>query len=97
MLAERGIFVVWDLCDTDPSAYMNILIDIFLLKVLGWCTPGIFGGPTLTPPSCISCGTVQLFCDFLLRIIFFVSARFASCFLTFQLLPANLVFLPTRF
>ena len=40
--------------------------------------------------------TVQLFFDFLLRLIIFVSARFASCFLTFQLLPANLVFLLTR-
>ena len=25
--------------------YINILIDIFLLKVLGWCTPGISGVP----------------------------------------------------
>ena len=66
----------------------------------------------------ITCGTVQLFFDFLLRppcyyfllfcsfcqfffcillvlpVFFFYSARFARCFLTFQLLPANLVFLP---
>ena len=71
---------------------INILVDIFLLKVLGWCTPGISGGPTSTPPPCITCGTVQLFFDFLLRQIIFVSARLASCFLTFQLLPANGVF-----
>ena len=70
---------------------------IFVLKVLGWCTPGVSGGPTSTPPPCITCGAVQLFFDFLLRLIIFVSALFASCFLTFQLLAASLVFLPTRF
>ena len=71
------------------DANINILLDIFQLKVLGWCIPGISGGPTSTPPPCITCGTVQLFFDFLLRHIILVSALFASCFLTFQLLPAN--------
>ena len=65
--------------------------------MLGWCIPGISGGPTSTPPPPITCGTGQLFLDLLLRLIIFVSARFASCFLTFQLLPAELVFLLTRF
>ena len=32
---------------------------------------------------------VQLFFDLLLHLIIFVPARFASCFFTFQLLPAN--------
>ena len=36
--------------------------------------------------------TVQLFCEMLLRFIILVSARFARCFLTFQLLPANFGF-----
>ena len=70
---------------------------IFFLSGLGWHLPGISGGPTSTPPPCITCGTVQLFFDILLRLIIFVSARFARCCLTFQLLPANLVFLPTQF
>ena len=73
-----------------------VLKDIFLLTVLGWRTPGISGGPTSTPPPCISCGTDQLFLGFLLRLIIFVSARFASCFLSFQLLPAYLFLLPTK-
>ena len=68
-----------------------------LYEVLGWCTPCISGGPTSASPPCITCGTVHLFFDFLLRLIIFVSARFASRFLILQLLPANLVFLPARF
>ena len=63
---------------------MDILLDIFLLKVLGWFTPGISGGPTSTPPPCSTCGTVRLFFDFLLRLYIYVSARFASCLLTFS-------------
>ena len=74
------------------AASINIVIDIFLLKVLGWCTPDISGGPTSTPPPCITCGTVQLFFDFLLRLIIFVHARFASCFLTFSAASSKYVF-----
>ena len=73
-----------------------LLMFTFLLKVLGWAHPGISGGPTWTPPPCITCGTVHLFFDCLLHLIIFVFARFSGVFLTFQLLPANWVFLPTR-
>ena len=68
--------------------YINILVDTFLLKVLGWCTPGIPGGPTSTPPSCITCGTVQLFFHVLLRL-------FCSCcqlFLDFSAASCKFVF-----
>ena len=43
-----------------------------------------------------SCGTVQLFFDFLLHLIIFIFARFSSCFWTW-LLSSNLVFLPKTF
>ena len=59
--------------------------------MLGWCIPGIPGGPTWAPPSGVSCGTVQLVFDFLLHHIFFIVTRFSSCSLTFQLVASNLV------
>ena len=53
------------------AAYSSIEIHIFtfLLIVLGWFIPGISGGPTWTPPPSITCGTVQLFFEFLLHLV----------------------------
>ena len=63
-----------------------ILTSLFLLRVLGWCVPGISGvgrSSLLAERSSFSLVSCSAF-------IVFVSARFASgCFLTFQLLPAN--------
>ena len=41
---------------------------------------GISGGPTSTPPPCITCGTVQLFFDFLLHLFYFFT-NIAICYL----------------
>ena len=57
---------------------------IFFLKVLGWHLPGISGGPTSTPPPCITCGTVQLFFCFLLSLYCFCFCSFCQLFLGFS-------------
>ena len=80
MLHEGGL-----LCLSDN---IDLLTNIFVLKALGWCIPGIseVGRSSLLAErssfSLVSCSAF----------IIFVSARFVSCFWTFQLLPANLVF-----
>ena len=69
----------------EASHVTNILANFLLLKVLGR-SPGISRGPTSIPPPRVTCGTVQLFFEFLLRhIIFGSSARFASCLAEYDL------------
>ena len=63
-------------------------VSIFLLKVLGWCIPGISGGPTWTPPPFITCGTVHLFFDFFFHLFFVVAQSFMSSYQSSHLILA---------
>ena len=64
------------------GALENILTNFFLLKVLGWCIPGIPGVGLYAERSSFSLVSGSIF-------TVFASARFASYFSSFQLLPAN--------
>ena len=54
----------------------KLLIVVLFVRVPSWCIPGLSGPPTWTPPPFITCGTGQLFFDFLLRLFFVVARRF---------------------
>ena len=86
----RRVWLYLNVCSAWMIYKIGIISKRYLIMfgILRWQTlEGLFLCCTFLLVCLVSCSVF----------IVFVSARFASCFLTFQLLPANLVFLPTRF
>ena len=66
--------------DYDAYLYIDLLMNIFVLKALGWCFPGISGVGRSRLLLAEGSSFSLISCSARLIIFFFYSARFASFF-----------------